>query len=58
MWHDHAALRSILDCPRPRRLGGSVKLIGRLHGTSKWKVNGRRVTALNALAKQLLGGCR
>ncbi len=41
-------------------LGGwavSVNLIGRLHGTSKWKVNGRRVTATNPLATELLRGC-
>jgi hypothetical protein len=44
---------------RPARTGRtvSVKLIGRLHGTSTWTVTGQRVTPANVLARKLARGC-
>lgn len=45
---------------RPIRGGWSVavKLIGALHGTSKWTVVGGKVKATNAVAKTLVRSCR
>jgi hypothetical protein len=43
--------------PAPGGWAVSVKLTGKLKGTSKWTVKGKRVRAVNALAKQLRKRC-
>ena len=43
--------------PAPAGWTVSVKLIGRLHGTSLWRVTSQRVTPANVIARKLASGC-
>jgi hypothetical protein len=44
--------------PKPGGWAVSVRVTGKLKGTSRWSVKGKRVSARNKLAKRLRSGCK